>query len=104
MFSNTLERVDWNSRLVRDDAVAEVTRLKAEPGFDMSVGGPTTAAPLLRAGLIDEVRIFVQPVVLGGGTPFFAPLDARVTMTLLETRTFGSGVIYLRYETLRSGR
>jgi len=104
VFSTSLERVDWNTRLVRGDAVAEVTRLKAEPGFDMSVGGPTTAAPLLRAGLIDECRLFVQPVVLGAGTPFFPGLEQPVPMTLLETRTFGSGVTYLRYATLDSGR
>jgi hypothetical protein len=56
VFSRTLERVDWNSRLVRADAAAEVARLKAQPGFDIDVGGPTTASTLMRAGLIDEYR------------------------------------------------
>jgi dihydrofolate reductase len=101
VFSKTLERVDWNSRLVRDDAVAEVARLKAQPGFDMSVGGPTTAAPLMRAGLIDEYRRYVQPVILGAGTPFFQGLDDRIEVKLLETRTLGSGVVYVRYEAVR---
>jgi dihydrofolate reductase len=98
VFSRTLERVAWNSRLVRDEAVAEVARLKATPGFDMGVGGPTTAAPFMRAGLIDEVRLYVQPVILGAGTPFFPPLEDRVGLKLLETRLFASGVVYLRYE------
>ena len=98
MFSRTLDRVEWNSRLVRDDAVAEVARLKAEPGFDMDVGGPTIASALMRAGLIDEYRLFVQPVILGAGRPFFPALEDRIGLRLLETRTFGSGVVYLRYE------
>jgi dihydrofolate reductase len=100
VFSRTLERVDWNSRLVRDDAAEEVVRLKAQPGFDMDVGGATTAATLMRFGLIDEYRLFVHPVILGSGTPFFPPLEDRIGLRLLETRTFGSGVVYLRYETV----
>lgn len=104
VFSTSLERVGWNSRLVRGDAVAEVTRLKAQPGFDMGVGGPTTAAPLLRAGLIDECRLFLQPVVLGAGTPFLPPLRDPIGMRLLESRTFGSGVVYLRYGTVAAAR
>ena len=100
VFSGTLERVEWNSRLVRDDAAEEVARLKAQPGFDMDVGGPTTAATLMRVGLIDEYRLFVHPVILGAGTPFFPALEGRVALKLLETRTFGSGVVYLRYETV----
>ena len=102
VFSATLDQVDWNSRLVRGDPVAEVTRLRSQPGFDMSVGGPTLAATLLRAGLIDEVRAFVQPVILGAGTPFLPPLDDRIALRLLETRTFGSGVVLVRYESAGS--
>jgi dihydrofolate reductase len=98
VFSRTLSRVDWNSRLVRDGALEEVARLKAQPGFDMDVGGPTAASPLIRAGLVDEYRLYVNPVILGAGTPFFPVLDDRIGLTLLETRTFGSGVVYLRYE------
>jgi dihydrofolate reductase len=98
VFSRTLDRVDWKSRLVRDDAADEVARLKAQPGFDMDVGGPTTAETFLRAGLIDEVRLFVNPVVLGAGRPFFPPLEDRLELKLLETRVFGSGVVLLRYE------
>jgi dihydrofolate reductase len=70
----------------------------------MDVGGPTLAATLMRAGLIDEYRLFVHPIILGAGTPFFATLDARVPLRLLETRTFGSGVVYLRHETARRSK
>lgn len=99
VFSTTLEQVDPGSRLVRGDPVEEVARLKAQPGANMDVGGPALASTLMRAGLIDECRLFVHPVILGAGTPFFAALDARIPLTLIETRTFGSGVVYLRYET-----
>jgi dihydrofolate reductase len=98
VLSRTLGRVDWNSRLVRENAPEEVARLRAQPGFDMDVGGPTTASTLIRLGLIDEYRLFVHPVILGAGTPFFPALDNRLGLKLLETRTFGSGVVYLRYE------
>jgi dihydrofolate reductase len=101
VFSRTLDGVGWHSRLVRTDAAEEVTRLKAQPGFDMDVGGPTTASTFMRLGLIDEYRLFVHPVILGAGTPFFAALDDRIGLTLLDTRTFGSGVVYLRYEPIR---
>jgi dihydrofolate reductase len=103
VFSRTLERVDWNSRLVRGDAAEEVARLKEQEGFDMDVGGPATASTLLRHGLVDDIRLFTQPVILGAGTPFFPILDARIRLKLLETRTFGSGVVYLRYEVVGPG-
>ena len=99
VFSKTLNDVDAGSRLVRSDPVEEVARLKLEPG-DMDVGGPTLASTLMRAGLIDEYRLFVHPIILGAGTPFFTALEAHVPLKLLETRTFGSGVVYLRYETV----
>lgn len=101
VFSTTLDQVDPGSRLVRSDATEEVARLKAQPG-DMDVGGPTLASTLMRAGLVDEYRVFVHPMILGAGTPFFAALGTRVPLRLLETRTFSSGVVYLRYETAGS--
>jgi riboflavin biosynthesis pyrimidine reductase len=66
----------------------------------MDVGGPTIAAPLLRAGLVDEYRLFIHPVVPGAGTPLLPALADRIGLRLLESRTFDSGVIYLRYERL----
>jgi dihydrofolate reductase len=97
VFSGTLAEVAWNSRLVTDDAVAEVARLKGRPGFDMDVGGPTLAATLMRAGLFDEYHVSVHPVILGAGTPLFPALEDRVGLELIETRTLGSGVVHLRY-------
>jgi dihydrofolate reductase len=97
VFSHTLEAVAHGARLVRDDAVAEVARLKADAGFDMDVGGPTLAGSLIAAGLVDEYRLYVHPVVLGAGTRFFPPLEQRADLELIETRTFGSGVVRLSY-------
>ena len=99
VFSKTLDKVEWNSRLVKGDIAAEVASLKAQPGKDLEVGGPTLAASFARLGLIDEYQLFVNPVVLGGGTPFFPALEHRIHLHLVETRTFRSGVIYLRYRT-----
>ena len=98
VFSTTLESVEGNARLVRGDAVAEVARLKEEPGDGvLAVGGAGLAMSLVRAGLVDEYRLFVFPIVLGAGTPFFPPLEERIALDLVETRTFGSRVVYLRY-------
>jgi dihydrofolate reductase len=98
VFSTTLDKVDWNSRLVRDNAAEEVAKLKQQPGEDLSVGGPNLASTFVRLGLVDEYRILVHPVVIGGGTPFFPDLEKPIMLKLLETRTFGSGVVYLRYQ------
>ena len=70
--------------------------LKEQDGGPIAVGGASLAATLTAHGLVDEYRLFVSPVVLGGGTPFFAG-DAHVDLELVETRTFGSRVVYLRY-------
>ena len=98
VFSKTLKEVAWNSRLVRDDIAGEVAKLKAQPGKDLGVGGPTLAASFMRLGLIDEYQLFINPVVLGTGTPFFPELSRRIDLQLVETRTFRSGVVYVRYQ------
>jgi dihydrofolate reductase len=97
VFSKTLEKVVGNARLIRDNAAEEVARLKEQPGKDLSVGGAALASTFTRLGLIDEYRLFVSPVVLGGGTPYFPPLEERVNLELVETHTFGSRVVYARY-------
>lgn len=97
VFSRTLETVEGNTRLVRGDAAEEIARLKEEPGKDLAVGGAELASSLMKVGLIDEYRLFVNSVVVGGGTPFFPALDDRINLDLVETRTFGSRVVYLRY-------
>ncbi|MET4920937.1 dihydrofolate reductase family protein [Streptomyces sp. PSRA5] len=101
VFSSTVAEDDWNTRLVTGDAVAEITRLKAEDGGPMDIGGATLAGAAMRAGLIDEYVIAVHPVLVGGGTPFFAALDNWVNLNLVETRTLPGGVILTRYETRR---
>lgn len=98
VFSKTLERVDWNSRLVRGDGAEEVARLKQHPGGDLSVGGPTLAATLIRQGLIDEYWTYVNPVILGGGKPMYPSMETARNLRLIETRQFTSGVVLLHYE------
>jgi len=99
VFSSTIDKVDWNTRLVTGDAVAEITRLKAEDGGPMDIGGATLAGAAMRAGLIDEYVLATAPVLAGGGTPFFTTLDNWVNLNLVETRTLPGGVILTRYET-----
>ncbi|MFE6711685.1 dihydrofolate reductase family protein [Streptomyces sp. NPDC057695] len=101
VFSSTIDEVDWNTRLVTGDAVAEIARLKAEDGGPMDIGGATLAAAAMRAGLIDEYVLATAPVLAGGGTPFFTTLDHWTNLTLLETRTLPGGVILSRYATKR---
>jgi dihydrofolate reductase len=98
VFSQSLEKVEWNSRLVRGDLAEEVKKLKAQPGNDLGVGGPTLAASLMELDLIDEFYIVVNPVILGSGTPFFPVMREKINLKLVETRTFSSGVIMLHYQ------
>jgi hypothetical protein len=79
-------------------AIEEVTRLKQQPGKDVAVGGAGLASTFVKLGLIDEYRLFVSPVVLGAGTPYFPALEKRIDLELVETRTFGSRVVYVRYQ------
>jgi dihydrofolate reductase len=101
VFSSTIRTVEGNARLVTGDAVGEITRLKAEDGGPMDIGGATLAAAAMRAGLIDEYVLATAPVLVGGGTPFFTALDSWVNLNLVQTRRFPDGVILTRYETRR---
>jgi dihydrofolate reductase len=101
VFSSTIDEVDGNTRLVTGDAVAEITRLRAEDGGPMRIGGATLAGAAMRAGLIDEYALATYPVLVGGGTPFSTALDSWVNLHLVETRTFPGGVVLTRYETTR---
>ena len=98
VFSKTLERVAGNVRLVRDNIAEEIAKLKAQPGKDMALGGANIASTFMRLGLIDEYRLYVHPVVLGGGTPMFPTLDNKINLRLVGTRQFGSAVLLLRYQ------
>jgi dihydrofolate reductase len=97
VFSKTLDKVEGNSRLMREGVAEEVAKLKEQPGKDLAVGGAGLASTLIELGLVDEFRRFVHPVVLGGGTPYFPALEERIDLELVETRTFASRVVYLRY-------
>ncbi len=96
VFSGSLASVDWNSRLVREDACAEVTMLKAQSGKNISVGGLTLASHLAAAGLIDEYRFYYVPILLGSGKAAFSQLRQRVGLQPIETRTFSSGTVLIR--------
>jgi dihydrofolate reductase len=98
VFSTTLEQVEGNARLVRDGAVDEIARLKSQPGKDIDIGGATLAATAIRHDLVDEFRLYLQPVVFGSGTPYLPPLDHPLNLRLVDTRTFRSGVVYLAYQ------
>jgi dihydrofolate reductase len=97
VFSKTLEKVEGNARLATDGVAEEVAKLKEQPGEDLAVGGAGLASTCIRLGLVDEYRLFVNPVVVGGGTPYFPALDETIDLELVETRTFGSRVVYVRY-------
>jgi dihydrofolate reductase len=103
VFSTTLQSVVGNTRLARDGVGEEVTRLEEQPGKDIAVGGAGLARACMELGLIDEWRLFVIPVLLGGGTPYFPTLDERINLELVETKTFGSRVVYLRYGRVTDG-
>ncbi len=105
VFSSTLERVEGNARLERGDPVAVVARLKEQPAApgepvgDLEVGGAQLVPALMQAGLVDEYRLFVQPILLGAaGRPIFPALKEAIRLKLVETHTFHSGVVYLRYQ------
>lgn len=96
--SSTLESVGLGARLVRGaDLLEEVRRLKARLGKGISVGGVQLAVSLARVGLVDEFRLYKAPIVLGGGRPMFDGIGTSLPLRLLETRTFASGVVLLRY-------
>ncbi|MCB9077614.1 MAG: dihydrofolate reductase [Anaerolineaceae bacterium] len=98
VFSKTLDQVEGNSRLVRGNIAETVSTLKAQPGKDMAMGGANLAASVARLGLIDEYQIYIHPVILGQGNPFLPAPEKTINLQLIDTRTFGSGVVYLRYK------
>jgi dihydrofolate reductase len=102
VFSTTLSAVEGNARLASGGLAEEIERLRAEPGEgEIAIGGATLAAEAAGLGLIDEYRAMVYPVLVGGGVPFFPQRERRVDLELVETRTFSSRVVYLRYRVAR---
>jgi dihydrofolate reductase len=99
VYSRTLEAPSSARTRVEREFDPEAVRRMVDAGQgDLSVAGPELAAQAMRAGLVDEVHLFLSPVVVGGGTPAF-PEDLTLELELLEERRFGNGVVYLRYAT-----
>lgn len=98
VFSKTLDHAEWNTTVLHDIVPGEIRAMKAEPGGDLMLGGANTAATFLRDDLIDEIRMYVHPVVIGEGTRMFQAADVQRQWKLAEAQTFGNGVVLLRYE------
>jgi dihydrofolate reductase len=101
VFSRTLDSVQGNARLAEASVAEEVAAALAATDKDVEIGGAGLAAQAIELGLVDELRMFRHPVVVGGGTPFLPPVTEDVPLDLVETRTFGSRVIYERYRRAR---
>ena len=97
VFSHTLDSVQGNARLAEGSLAEEVGVALDATDKDVSIGGAELAAAAFELGLVDELRMFRYPVVVGGGTPFLPPVTEAVPLDLIETRTFGSRVIFERY-------
>jgi dihydrofolate reductase len=97
VFSRTLDKVQGNARLAEASLPEEIAAALDATDKDVEIGGADLAAQAVELGLVDELRMFRYPVVVGGGTPFLPPVTEQVPLELLETRTFGSRVIYERY-------
>ena len=99
VYSRTLDTAATaRTRIERDFDPEAVRRLKASADADLTVGGPGLAAHAFRAGLVDELQLFLSPIVVGGGTPSL-PDKVRLELELLDERRFGNGVVYLHYRT-----
>jgi dihydrofolate reductase len=97
VFSHTLDSVQGNARLAEASLAEEVSAALDATDKDVAIGGAGLAAQVIELGLVDELRMFRNPVVVGGGTPFLPPVADDIALELIETRTFGSRVIYERY-------
>ena len=101
VFSHTLDSVQGNARLAEASLAEEAAAALDATDKDVSIGGAGLAAAAIELGLVDELRMFRYPVVIGGGTPFLPPVTDDIALDLVETRTFGSRVIYERYGRVR---
>jgi dihydrofolate reductase len=103
--STTLEEpLEWNnSTLIKDDVAEEVAGLKQQPGKDISISGSAALVrSLLRDGLLDELRLMVHPVVVGSGKRLFEDGGDQRALELVDSKTFGTGVLYLTYQPAQS--
>ncbi|MDX2057244.1 MAG: dihydrofolate reductase family protein [Gemmatimonadales bacterium] len=99
--SKTLDRVDWNSELIRGDLETAIRRLKEAPGTGLAVGGLTLPRALAELDLIDEYEFMVHPRLAGHGPTLFAGLLRPIDLKLVDRRELGSGAVVLRYEAKR---
>jgi dihydrofolate reductase len=97
VFSSTLDSVEGNARLAEGSLAEEIAAALDATDRDVSIGGAGLAAQAIELGLVNDLRLFRHPVVVGGGTPFLPPVTEYLPLDLIETRTFGSRVIYERY-------
>jgi dihydrofolate reductase len=97
VFSRTLDGVQGNARLAEASVAEEAATAADATDKDIGIGGAGLAAAAIELGLVDELRMFRNPVVVGGGTPFLPPVTEDIPLDLIETRTFGSRVVYERY-------
>jgi dihydrofolate reductase len=98
VFSRTLERVEGNATLIKEVSVDSIMAMKEQPGKNLEVGGANLASTFIKLGLIDEFRLFIQPVILGAGKPMYPVLSDKINLNLVEDRRFSSGVVYLHYQ------
>ncbi|GAA4302871.1 dihydrofolate reductase family protein [Compostibacter hankyongensis] len=103
VFSETLDKADWNNtRLVKEPVAEAVTRLKQQPGKDMLLlGSAFLSSTLMQHRLIDEFRVMINPVVLGKGNPLFLPAQDKLELQLLKVKVFNSGNVLLFYQPVR---
>jgi dihydrofolate reductase len=105
--SRTLERIDWNNNpntvLIKDNIAEQINAIKQQPGKDIwFIGSTNLAQTFMQLDLIDEYRFNINPTILGVGKPLFEGVTRNIPLKLLESKTFQSGVVALRYETQRS--
>lgn len=102
VFSTTLTSLEGDARLATGGIAEELAALRERVGGDIGIGGATLAASFIALDLIDEYELFVNPVVLGAGTPYF-PAGHRLDLELVETRVFGGQIVYARHRRRRAG-
>lgn len=97
VFSSSLTSVEHGARLVSGDVGEVLTELRREFDGDLDVSGPNLAAQFIERGLVDEYRIVIHPVVIGGGTPFFPRGERPLNLELIDQHRFTNGLVYLGY-------
>jgi len=99
VFSRTLRQVTWKNTTLKKEVIKEeILDLKRREGKNILVGSPTLIVTMAQLNLIDEYQLAVHPIILGRGLPLFKNIRDKINLTLLKTKTFGSGVVALYYE------